>query len=99
MVPNDFAPEWIAAWNARDLDRVLSHYTDDFEMSSPLIVALMNEPSGVLHGKPAIRAYWAHALSLHPTLHFPLETVYTGATSLVLAYRNQAGRGNAEILF
>ena len=54
MVPNDFAPEWIAAWNSRDLDRVLSHYTDDFEMSSPLIVALMNEPSGVLHGKPAI---------------------------------------------
>ncbi len=42
-----FAAEWIAAWNARDLLRVLSHYTDDFEMSSPFIeqcyVALWQE--------------------------------------------------------
>src|ERR1700723_3107179 len=27
--------EWIAAWNAHDLPRILSHYADDFEMSSP----------------------------------------------------------------
>jgi ketosteroid isomerase-like protein len=32
-----FAKEWVAAWNAHDLDRVLSHYEDDFEMPSPII--------------------------------------------------------------
>ena len=32
-----FAGEWIAAWNAHDLGRILSHYTEDFEMSSPVI--------------------------------------------------------------
>lgn len=26
-----FAAEWIAAWNALNLERVLSHYSDDFE--------------------------------------------------------------------
>src|ERR1051326_2648113 len=31
-----FASDWIEAWNARDLDRVLTLYTDDFEMDSPL---------------------------------------------------------------
>jgi ketosteroid isomerase-like protein len=36
----DFAHEWVAAWNAHDLERVLSHYTEDFEMSSPFIVSL-----------------------------------------------------------
>ena len=24
-----FAKEWVAAWNAHDLDRVLSHYEND----------------------------------------------------------------------
>ena len=54
----EFADEWIAAWNSHDLERVLSHYTDDFEMSSPLIIELMNEPSGTLKGKENIRRYW-----------------------------------------
>ena len=33
-----FAAEWVEAWNAHDLERVLSHYAEDFEMSSPYIV-------------------------------------------------------------
>ena len=37
-----FADDWIAAWNAHDLEKILSHYTDDFEMSSPVIVSFMN---------------------------------------------------------
>ena len=40
-----FAEDWIASWNSHDLDRILAHYTEDFEMSSPLIVQLMGEPS------------------------------------------------------
>jgi hypothetical protein len=41
-----FAHEWIAAWNAHDLAQVLSHYTDDFEMSSPFIVQFPEDASG-----------------------------------------------------
>jgi ketosteroid isomerase-like protein len=26
-----FASEWIEAWNSHDLDRILAHYSDDFE--------------------------------------------------------------------
>ena len=29
-----FAADWIESWNAHDMNRILSHYTDDFEMSS-----------------------------------------------------------------
>lgn len=28
----DFAHEWIAAWNAHDLERILAHYADDVEL-------------------------------------------------------------------
>ncbi len=43
-----FAQEWIDAWNSHDLDRILSHYADDFQMISPFIMQLMNEPTGMI---------------------------------------------------
>ena len=69
-----FADEWIAAWNAHDLERILAHYEDDFEMSSPVIVAIGGEPSGRLRGKAAVGAYWSAALKRMPDLHFELRT-------------------------
>src|SRR5438876_10821997 len=51
-----FAREWVDAWNAHDLERILSHYTDDFEMASPLIVERMGVASGRLKGKEAFAA-------------------------------------------
>ena len=34
-----FADEWIEAWNSHDLDRILSHYSDDAELLSPVAAA------------------------------------------------------------
>lgn len=67
-----FASEWVEAWNAHDIERVLSHYTDDFEMSSPIIVQLLGEPSGILRGKATVGAYWRKALQVVPDLRFEL---------------------------
>ena len=67
---NAFAKDWIDAWNSHSLERILSHYTDDFEMSSPLIVERMQEPSGVLRGKAAVRDYWAKGLAVVPPIKF-----------------------------
>lgn len=52
-----FADDWVDAWNAHDLDRILSHYIDDFEMTSPVIIKVAGETSGRLRGKENIRAY------------------------------------------
>jgi hypothetical protein len=92
-----FADEWIAAWNAHDLDRVLAHYTNDFEMASPKIAAIAGEPSGVLRGKGSIRAYWSKALQLIPDLRFEKIGVFTGAQSLAVHYRNQLGKLVIEV--
>ena len=92
-----FATEWIAAWNAHDLDRVLSHYANDFEMSSPYIVTLAGEPSGTLIGKAAVEAYWRKALSAFPDLHFDLVSVLAGAKSITLYYKGARGRFVAEV--
>ena len=63
-----FAAEWIEAWNAHDLERILAHYADDFEMASPVIVQVAGEPSGVLRGKANVAAYWTKALALRRVL-------------------------------
>lgn len=94
----DFAEEWIKAWNSRDLERILSHYTDDFTMSSPIIIERMNEPSGTLRGKENIRPYWAKGLATIPDLHFELESVLVGINSITILYKNQKNQQVAEIL-
>ena len=92
-----FAADWIDSWNAHDLDRVLSHYADDFAMSSPFIVQMAGEPSGTLRGKTAVGAYWIKALELIPDLHFELISVLVGVTSIALYYRGAHGRLATEV--
>jgi len=94
-----FAAEWIAAWNAHDLKRVLAHYSDGFAMSSPYIAKIANEPSGKLQGKKAIGAYWTKGLELNPELHFDLVTTLIGANSITLYYRSQRGLAAEVFIF
>ncbi len=86
-----FAGEWVAVWNSRDLNRILPHYADDFEMASPYIAEVVGEPSGVLKGKGAVAAYWAKALARLPSLHFELHSILVGAESLVIYYKGVNG--------
>ncbi len=94
-----FAAEWIAAWNSHDLDRVLSHYADDFEMSSPIVAQIAGEPSGKLKGKKAVGDYWAKALALIPNLHFELVTTLVGANSITLYYKGHRGMSAEVFIF
>lgn len=93
-----FAREWIDAWNSHDLARILSHYRDDFTMSSPRIAVVAGEASGVLQGKAAVGAYWARALALAPSLRFELVSVLVGADSVVVCYNGARGPA-AEVFF
>lgn len=96
---NAFAREWIEAWNTRDLPRILSHYTDDFEMRSPFIARVTGEPSGTLVGKSQVEAYWLAALQKLPHLHFELQSVLGGTDSIVVFYKTSFGQTAAEVLF
>ncbi len=66
----NFARHWIESWNSHDLEAILSHYTDDFEVSSPLIAERMGVAECKLQGKGAISEYWSIGLSATPKLHF-----------------------------
>ncbi len=92
-----FAQDWLDAWNAHDLPRVLAHYTDDFEMSSPVITQITGNPAGRLQGKPAVGAYWAQALTLFPQLRFEPICTLVGVDSVVIHYVGATGKRVAEV--
>ena len=93
-----FVAEWLDAWNSHDVEHVLSHYTDDFEMSSAFIIQVAGEPSGKLKGKAAVGAYWRAALERMPTLHFEHFTTFVGIDSIIIHYKGARGMA-AELFF
>ncbi len=95
----EFADEWIAAWNAHDLEKILSHYADEIEFTSPFVVRLFNESSGTLRGKDRLRAYFAKGLAAYPDLRFELLHTLTSIQSVVLYYRSVKNLLAAEVMF
>lgn len=92
-----FASEWLQAWNAHDLDRILAHYSDDFEMVSPVIVQVTGNQEGRLQGKHAVGAYWAKALTLFPNLQFTHICTLVGVNSVAIHYLGATGKRVAEV--
>lgn len=96
--PHQFTAEWLAAWNAHDIEAVLAHFHEDAVFTSPFAAQLMPESQGRLTGKPAIRAYWSAGIARIPDLHFELDTVFIGVDCIVIAYVNQKQVRVSEIL-
>ena len=93
-----FVDQWVANWNARDLESVLSHFSDDVFFTSPLAAQLVPDSAGVIRGKAALRAYWTEGLNRSPDLHFDLVGSYVGVDTVVINYRNQRGHLINEVL-
>jgi ketosteroid isomerase-like protein len=90
--------QWVAAWNTRDVERVLALYADDVEMTSAYIPSLGFATSGTVQGKDSLRAYWGKALALFPELHFTLIDTYVNPDSVVVFYQNERGQKICEYL-
>lgn len=97
MTPEEslkFAHDWVAAWNAHDMPRILSHYVSDIVFFSPM--AQMRTGHGRVDGIDALASYWSAALAAQPQLKFELIDVLTGFASLTILYRNHRGQSAAE---
>jgi predicted ester cyclase len=94
----NLANHWVAAWNAHDLDLIMSHYEDVIELTSPVAPRLLGMPDGKVVGKANLRAYFQRGLETYPELHFHLEDVLWGLNSVVLYYTNQKGTRTGEFM-
>ena len=78
-----------AAFNSRDVERILAHFTED----AVFYMASGPEPVGrTITGKPAIRAVLADRFKLIPDMHWAPEYEYTAGHRAVTVWR-VTGRG------
>jgi|GEM_PF-304689 len=101
MMPNpaDFATEWINAWNSHDLDRILSLYADDVEVTTPMIKVALGIDDGTVRGRDAAGQYWSAALRKVPNLHFELVEATRGVNSIAIYYKSILGKTAIETMF
>jgi hypothetical protein len=93
-----FATHWLEAWNAHDLNAIMTHYHEQVVLVSPVAAQLLKDPSGMVRGKQALRAYFKRGLEAYPALKFELIDVLWGLASVVLYYRNQRGTKTGEFM-
>jgi hypothetical protein len=93
-----FAQSWIAAWNAHDLDLILSHYGPNVALTSPTAAKILNDESGTINGKATLGDYFSRGLAAYPNLNFELLDVMWGLSSIVLYYVNQKGTKTGEFM-
>jgi hypothetical protein len=94
----NLAEHWVAAWNAHDLELIMTHYEDAVELTSPVAAQLLGTSDGRVVGKANLRAYFRRGLEAFPDLDFRLADVLWGVNSLVLYYTNHKGTRTAEFM-
>lgn len=99
MEAQQFAKAWIASWNSHDMDDILSHYSDDIEITTPMIKMAAGIEDSSLQGKEAVAAYWNKALERIPDLHFKLVDVTEGVNSVALYYKSVMNKMAIEVMF
>jgi ketosteroid isomerase-like protein len=87
---------WIEAFNAHDVERLLTLYSEDARHTSPKIRALHPETDGHLHGKSALREWWAEALQRLPDLSYALTSVTASDDRVFLEYVRQT-KGSPDL--
>lgn len=77
-----FARAWIDAWNRRDAEAVLAHYTEDCVFTSPKAERITGRAR--VEGKAALRAYWQRGLERSRKIEFTLDLAAYSARSATL---------------
>lgn len=81
-----FAKSWTDAWNNRDVDALMDHYSDEVVFHSPFIKLLNVGDSTTLHGKATLREYFERGMEAYPHTRFQLHRTGLGAGSITLNY-------------
>src|SRR4051812_29935646 len=94
-----FAKSWVDAWNAHDLEKILSHYSEDFIIESPLAIQLYPQSNGIVTGKSEVRRYWTIGLERSPDLRFEIVDVFFGVNSLALyLFNSSSNKKSVEVM-
>ena len=84
------ARAWLDAFNAHDVDALVSLYDDACTHTSPKIRALHPDTGGKLVGKPALAAWWRDANARLPNLRYEATAIVAEGATVIIEYIRHA---------
>ena len=90
--------DWIEAWNAHDVERVLTHYSEQVVLVAQGVRSRLGHADATARGKNELREYLRLGLARNPDLHFELEAVLFSPTGYAVAYRRGGSRRSLDVV-
>lgn len=80
------AHSWFEAFNAHNLEKLLSLYDDEAQHFSPKLKVIHPETKGLITGKNALRIWWQEAFDRLPTLHYKVTSLTSSPERVFMEY-------------
>ena len=77
---------WFEAFNAHNLEKLLSLYDDEAQHYSPKLKIRLPETKGLVTGKDALRSWWKDAFDRLPTLHYKVTSLTSNSDRVFMEY-------------
>jgi len=77
---------WFEAFNAHNLEKLLSLYDDEAQHYSPKLKIRQPETNGLVTGKEALRSWWQDAFDRLPTLHYKVTSLTSNSDRVFMEY-------------
>ena len=97
LLTEQIALQWLAAFNAHDLEKLLALYDEQAQHYSPKLKISRPETNGLISGKAALREWWAGAFEQLPGLHYELRSLTADDNAIFMEYTRKLP-GHADIL-
>ncbi|MFI6517519.1 nuclear transport factor 2 family protein [Spirillospora sp. NPDC050679] len=92
------ADQWLAAWEARDLDAIMACYSEEVDFAATTVVTRWDRPDGRLRSKAELRHHFERGLGLAPELRFVEEAFLTSPGGYALLYRRENGNRALDVV-
>lgn len=81
--------KWFEAFNAHNLEQLLSLYDDHAQHFSPKLKIRKPETEGLIKGKNALRVWWQDAFERLPTLYYKVTSLTANSDRVFMEYIRQ----------
>ena len=80
---------WFEAFNAHNLEKLLSLYDDEAQHFSPKLKIRLPETNGLIIGKNELRTWWEDAFLRLPNLHYVVTSLTANNQRVFMEYLRQ----------
>jgi ketosteroid isomerase-like protein len=87
---------WFEAFNAHDLEALLSLYAHDARHFSPKLKVRQPETNGLIQGRDALRTWWKDAFDRLPTLSYEVVKLTADDEQVFMEYIRHV-QGEADL--